>query len=170
MAFTIFSKLVCENVQVTFQHDYTYIFEVQKWLVRQHVSKFNRIVLVLFLCHIPYWNIWVFLSCTWHNVAGISTMLSIPTSSLQRVNSVHWKHLILVLYQMLMLSEIFGEVLGSSNIESALQHRKLLGETSKGFGIQTGPPHSRKHLEKGWSKKWPSCIHRSKRLDHIKKR
>lgn len=80
------------------------------------------------------------------------------------------KHLILIYYQMLMLSEIFGEVLSSSNIYSTLQRRKLLGETSKGFGIQTGPP-----LKSSWKRaevrngliSFIDGI--SKPLDHIKK-
>lgn len=39
-----------------------------------------------------------------------------------------------------MLSDVFGGVLCSVKIYSTLWHRKLLGETSKGFFIQTGPP------------------------------
>lgn len=81
----------------------------------------------------------------WHQYYAIYTHVLSPKDE-----QCASKRLILVLYQMLMLSEIFGKVLGSSNIESDLQRRKLLGETSKGFGIQTGPPlPTRKHLEKG---------------------
>lgn len=103
------------------------------------MSKFSRFVLVLFLCHIPHWNIRVFFSCAWSNVTGVSTVLSIPTYS-PKGEQCALKHLIPVCYQMLMFSEILGEVLCSSNLYSTLQHRKLLGETPKGFVIQTRPP------------------------------
>jgi len=39
-----------------------------------------------------------------------------------------------------MLSDIFGGVLCNTKIHSTLWHRKLLGETSKGFFIQTCSP------------------------------
>lgn len=102
---------------------------------------------------------------SWHQHCAVYTHIHSP-----RGDQCALKQLILVSYQMLMLSEMFAEVLCSSSIYSALQHRKLLGETFKGFGIQTGPS-----LESTWERAevrngLSSFIDGiSKPLDHIQK-
>lgn len=73
--------------------------------------------------------------CNWRQYCAIYTHVLSPKGE-----QCSLKHLISVCYQMLMFSEIMGEVLCSSNLYLTLQHRKLLGETPKGFVIQTRPP------------------------------